>query len=35
VLLALGIFSLSQLAIVALAAMPKHLWWSFRATPAA
>ena len=33
VLLALGIFSLSQFALVAIAALPKHLWWSFRATP--
>ncbi len=28
VLLALGIFIATQLAVVALAAMPKHLWWS-------
>jgi Na+-transporting NADH:ubiquinone oxidoreductase subunit NqrE len=28
VLLALGVFIATQLAIVALAALPKRLWWS-------
>jgi ABC-type transport system involved in cytochrome c biogenesis permease subunit len=32
VLLALGIFSATQLALVAVASLPKHLWWSHRAT---
>jgi ABC-type transport system involved in cytochrome c biogenesis permease subunit len=30
----LGIFSLTQLAIIALALLPRHLWWSNRAQPA-
>jgi hypothetical protein len=35
VLLALGIFCATQLALVAIASLPKHLWWSFRSTPGA
>ncbi len=35
VLMALGLFVLSQLAIVALGSLPKRFWWSFRAVPQA
>ncbi|HEV3136463.1 MAG TPA: cytochrome c biogenesis protein CcsA, partial [Pirellulales bacterium] len=31
----LGIFVGTQLAIIALGSLPKHLWWSFRRAPAA
>jgi ABC-type transport system involved in cytochrome c biogenesis permease subunit len=34
VLLSLGIFVASQLAIIALGSLPKSMWWSFRGTPA-
>jgi ABC-type transport system involved in cytochrome c biogenesis permease subunit len=35
VLLSLGIFIVSQLGLIALAALPKHLWWSYRGKLAA
>ena len=35
VLLALGLFVASQLAIIALGMLPRSLWWSFRARPQA
>jgi ABC-type transport system involved in cytochrome c biogenesis permease subunit len=35
VLLSLGIFVVSQLGLIALAALPKHLWWSYRGKLAA
>jgi hypothetical protein len=31
----LGIFVGTQLAIIVLGSLPKHLWWSFRRAPAA